>query len=43
MGRPVWDRLLLKGPIFGKMVRMLAIARFTRTLSPRCSRAAFRC
>jgi general secretion pathway protein F len=32
-GRTWWDRKTLKAPIFGKIVRMLAIARFSRTLS----------
>jgi general secretion pathway protein F len=32
-GRPRWDRLVLQAPIFGKLVRMIAIARFSRTLS----------
>lgn len=32
-GRLVWDRVVLTLPIFGKLVRMVAIARFTRTLA----------
>ena len=32
-GRPVWDRFVLRAPIFGSLVRMLAIARFSRTLA----------
>jgi general secretion pathway protein F len=32
-GKPVWDRLLLKVPVFGGLVRMLSVARFTRTLA----------
>ena len=32
-GRAKWDQLVLKAPIFGKLVRMVAIARFSRTLS----------
>jgi general secretion pathway protein F len=32
-GRTWWDRKTLKAPIFGKIIRMLAIARFSRTLS----------
>ena len=32
-GRPVWDRFTLKVPIVGKVLRMIAIARFSRTLA----------
>ncbi len=32
-GRPVWDRILLNLPIIGKIARMIAVSRFTRTLS----------
>lgn len=32
-GRPVWDRFVLTTPVFGALVRMLAVARFSRTLS----------
>ena len=32
-GRLVWDRLLLRTPVVGRTVRLLAIARFSRTLS----------
>ncbi|HVE85914.1 MAG TPA: type II secretion system inner membrane protein GspF [Myxococcales bacterium] len=32
-GKPVWDKQVLKAPIFGSLVRMIAIARFTRTLA----------
>ena len=32
-GRAWWDRRVLKAPVMGKIVRMLAIARFSRTLS----------
>ncbi len=32
-GRPVWDRFVLRAPVFGSLVRMLAIARFSRTLA----------
>ena len=32
-GKPVWDKWLLNMPLFGGLVRMLAISRFTRTLS----------
>lgn len=32
-GRPVWDRILLQLPIVGKIARMIAVSRFTRTLS----------
>jgi len=32
-GKPVWDRYALKAPIFGGLLRMLAISRFARTLA----------
>ncbi|HUB10033.1 MAG TPA: type II secretion system inner membrane protein GspF [Myxococcales bacterium] len=32
-GRAWWDRTTLKMPVFGKIIRMLAIARFSRTMS----------
>ncbi|XXF75976.1 type II secretion system inner membrane protein GspF [Myxococcaceae bacterium GXIMD 01537] len=32
-GKPQWDRFALKAPIFGSLVRLLAISRFARTLS----------
>jgi general secretion pathway protein F len=32
-GKPVWDKRVLKAPVFGSLVRMLAIARFSRTLA----------
>ena len=32
-GKPIWDRLLLRVPVFGGLVRMLSVARFTRTLA----------
>lgn len=32
-GKPVWDRWVLKMPVFGPLVRMLSVARFSRTLS----------
>lgn len=32
-GRPAWDAILLKMPIIGKIARMVAVSRFTRTLS----------
>lgn len=32
-GRPIWDAMLLKFPIVGKLARMIAVSRFTRTLS----------
>lgn len=32
-GKPVWDRILLRMPVMGGLVRMLAVARFTRTLA----------
>lgn len=32
-GRPVWDAMILKFPVVGKLARMIAVSRFTRTLS----------
>ncbi|MBL8957638.1 MAG: type II secretion system inner membrane protein GspF [Myxococcaceae bacterium] len=32
-GKPVWDRIVLRLPLAGGLVRMLAVARFTRTLA----------
>lgn len=32
-GKPKWDRLALKAPIFGSLVRLMAISRFARTLA----------
>lgn len=32
-GKPVWDRIVLKLPLFGSIVRLMAMARFARTLS----------
>ncbi len=32
-GRPIWDRAILKAPIFGPVVRLVSIARFSRTLA----------
>jgi len=32
-GKPVWDRMSLKFPVFGELIRLLAIARFARTLA----------
>ncbi|GMU08290.1 type II secretion system inner membrane protein GspF [Corallococcus caeni] len=32
-GKPKWDRFTLKAPIFGSLVRLLAISRFARTLA----------
>ena len=32
-GRRWWDRAQLRAPVFGELVRMLAISRFARTLS----------
>src|SRR5690606_11858039 len=32
-GRHTWDKFKLKSPMFGPMIRMIAIARFARTLS----------
>lgn len=32
-GKPRWDRVVLKVPVFGALVRQLAVARFARTLA----------
>ena len=32
-GKPVWDRFALRAPIFGSLLRLLAISRFSRTLA----------
>lgn len=32
-GRAKWDRVVLKAPVFGKLVRMIAVSRFSRTLA----------
>jgi general secretion pathway protein F len=32
-GRAIWDRFTLKAPLFGKILRMVAISRFAKTLS----------
>ncbi|MHB8874189.1 MAG: type II secretion system inner membrane protein GspF [Myxococcaceae bacterium] len=32
-GKPVWDRFVLTLPVFGSLVRMLSVARFSRTLA----------
>ncbi|MBC7794980.1 MAG: type II secretion system inner membrane protein GspF [Clostridia bacterium] len=32
-GRPKWDKFILKAPLFGPLLRMVAIVRFSRTLS----------
>lgn len=32
-GRPKWDRFILAAPIFGTVVRMIAVGRFSRTLA----------
>lgn len=32
-GKPVWDRFVLTVPVFGSLVRMLSVARFSRTLA----------
>jgi len=32
-GKPIWDRIVLKVPVFGPLVRQLAVARFARTLA----------
>ncbi|MFW5967995.1 MAG: type II secretion system inner membrane protein GspF [Persicimonas sp.] len=31
-GKDIWDRFVLKVPIFGPLIRMIAVARFARTL-----------
>jgi len=32
-GKPVWDRKVLRAPVFGNLIRLLSIARFARTLA----------
>jgi general secretion pathway protein F len=32
-GRPKWDKFILNAPLFGPLVRMVAIVRFSKTLS----------
>lgn len=32
-GKPLWDRFVLRVPVFGGLVRMIAVARFSRTLA----------
>lgn len=32
-GKPVWDRVVLRLPLFGSVVRLIAMARFARTLA----------
>ena len=32
-GRAIWDRMALKVPVLGKTIRLIAISRFTQTLS----------
>jgi general secretion pathway protein F len=32
-GKPIWDTLILKMPIVGDLVRMIAVSRFSRTLA----------
>ncbi len=32
-GRPKWDAITLKIPVFGPVIRMVAVSRFTRTLA----------
>jgi len=32
-GKPVWDRIVLKVPVLGSLIRMLSVARFSRTLA----------
>jgi type IV pilus assembly protein PilC len=31
-GRAIWDSVILKAPLFGSLIRKVAVARFTRTL-----------
>ena len=31
-GRKVWDKIILRAPLFGPVIRKVAVARFTRTL-----------
>ncbi|HEX8702922.1 MAG TPA: type II secretion system F family protein, partial [Myxococcaceae bacterium] len=31
-GRKIWDKIILKAPLFGPVIRKVAVARFTRTL-----------
>jgi general secretion pathway protein F len=33
VGRPIWDATLLRLPIFGRIVRIIAVARFSKTLA----------
>jgi general secretion pathway protein F len=32
-GKPQWDKIILKAPVMGSLIRMLSVARFTRTLA----------
>ncbi|MBI3185228.1 MAG: type II secretion system inner membrane protein GspF [Myxococcales bacterium] len=32
-GKPAWDRFVLRVPVFGGLVRLLSVARFSRTLA----------
>ncbi len=32
-GKPIWDKFVLKVPVAGSLVRMLSVARFSRTLA----------
>ena len=32
-GKPRWDRFVLNAPIFGRLMRMVAVARFSKTLA----------
>lgn len=32
-GRPKWDAISLRAPVFGPVIRMVAVSRFTRTLA----------
>ena len=32
-GKPVWDKIVLRVPVFGPLIRQLSVARFARTLA----------
>jgi general secretion pathway protein F len=32
-GKPIWDRKVLRAPVFGNLIRLISIARFARTLA----------